>query len=136
MAATACTCRYCPCRFAVILAFDVNVSKEAREIAEEFNVKIFTADIIYHLFDQFTVGVECVCVWGGIIHHIFVDFMVGRGGGRREGIIYHLVDQFTVGVGVGVRVGGVPACLLYCPLPVLPAPTCPLTGVHEADPCL
>lgn len=43
-------------KFACILAFDVPVSKEAREIAEEFNVKIFTADIIYHLFDQFTVG--------------------------------------------------------------------------------
>ena len=41
-------------KFAVILAFDVPVSKEARELAQEYNVKIFTADIIYHLFDQFT----------------------------------------------------------------------------------
>lgn len=41
-------------KFAVILAFDVPVSKEARELAAEYNVKIFTADIIYHLFDQFT----------------------------------------------------------------------------------
>ncbi|KAJ9511344.1 hypothetical protein QJQ45_029730, partial [Haematococcus lacustris] len=38
-------------KFAVILAFDVPVSKEARELAEEYGVKIFTADIIYHLFD-------------------------------------------------------------------------------------
>jgi hypothetical protein len=43
-------------KYACILAFDVAVSKEARELAEEFGVKVFTADIIYHLFDQFTVG--------------------------------------------------------------------------------
>eukprot|EP00879_Flechtneria_rotunda_P029724 GHRR01032167.1.p1 GENE.GHRR01032167.1~~GHRR01032167.1.p1 ORF type:complete len:533 (+),score=163.22 GHRR01032167.1:1023-2621(+) len=41
-------------KFAVILAFDVPVSREARDMAAEYNVKIFTADIIYHLFDQFT----------------------------------------------------------------------------------
>ena len=40
--------------YATILAFDVPVPKEAREHAEEVNVRIFTADIIYHLFDQFT----------------------------------------------------------------------------------
>jgi len=40
--------------FATILAFDVNVEKDAREYAEEMEVKIFTADIIYHLFDSFT----------------------------------------------------------------------------------
>ncbi len=44
-------------KYAVILAFDVSVSKEARELAEEFGVRIFTADIIYHLFDQFKVRV-------------------------------------------------------------------------------
>ena len=41
-------------KFGVILAFDVPVTKEARELAEDLGVKIFTADIIYHLFDQFT----------------------------------------------------------------------------------
>lgn len=41
-------------KFGVILAFDVPVNKEAREQAEDMGVKIFTADIIYHLFDQFT----------------------------------------------------------------------------------
>ena len=41
-------------KFGVILAFDVPVSKEAKEQAEDLGVKIFTADIIYHLFDQFT----------------------------------------------------------------------------------
>lgn len=40
--------------FATILAFDVDISTEAREHAEEMGVRIFTADIIYHLFDQFT----------------------------------------------------------------------------------
>lgn len=40
--------------FATILAFDVPVDAEAREMAEETNVRIFTAEIIYHLFDQFT----------------------------------------------------------------------------------
>jgi translation initiation factor 5B len=40
--------------FATILAFDVDVEKEAREHAVEMGVRIFTADIIYHLFDQFT----------------------------------------------------------------------------------
>ena len=40
--------------FATILAFDVEIEKEAREHAAEMNVRIFTADIIYHLFDQFT----------------------------------------------------------------------------------
>ena len=32
----------------------IAVTKEARELAEDLGVKIFTADIIYHLFDQFT----------------------------------------------------------------------------------
>lgn len=40
--------------FATILAFDVPIDAEAREFAEELNVRIFTAEIIYHLFDQFT----------------------------------------------------------------------------------
>ena len=41
-------------KFGVILAFDVPVTKEAKELAEDLGVQIFTADIIYHLFDQFT----------------------------------------------------------------------------------
>nr|XP_002127409.1 eukaryotic translation initiation factor 5B-like [Ciona intestinalis] len=40
-------------QWAVILAFDVKVEREAQEIAENLGVKIFTADIIYHLFDAF-----------------------------------------------------------------------------------
>jgi translation initiation factor 5B len=40
--------------YATILAFDVDVEKEAREHATDMGVRIMTADIIYHLFDQFT----------------------------------------------------------------------------------
>lgn len=40
--------------YATVLAFDVPVEREARELAEELDMRIFTADIIYHLFDQFT----------------------------------------------------------------------------------
>ncbi|XP_022727110.1 eukaryotic translation initiation factor 5B-like [Durio zibethinus] len=39
--------------YATILAFDVKVTPEARELADELGVRIFIADIIYHLFDQF-----------------------------------------------------------------------------------
>ena len=50
-------------RFAVILAFDVKVERDAQELADNLGVKIFTADIIYHLFDKFTsyreVGDDC-----------------------------------------------------------------------------
>lgn len=40
--------------YAVMLCFDVKVDKEASAYAEEQGIKIFTADIIYHLFDSFT----------------------------------------------------------------------------------
>ncbi|KAJ5062904.1 eukaryotic translation initiation factor 5B [Bipolaris maydis] len=40
--------------YAVMLCFDVKVDKEAKAFAEEIGVKIFEADIIYHLFDKFT----------------------------------------------------------------------------------
>lgn len=44
--------------FAAILAFDVKVTPEARELADELGVKIFIADIIYHLFDQFKAYID------------------------------------------------------------------------------
>ena len=40
--------------YAVMLCFDVKVDKEAQAYADDQGVKIFTADIIYHLFDDFT----------------------------------------------------------------------------------
>jgi len=39
--------------WAVILAFDVKVTKDAKEHSENLGVRIFTADIIYHLQDSF-----------------------------------------------------------------------------------
>ncbi|KAG8972858.1 hypothetical protein FRC05_009497 [Tulasnella sp. 425] len=39
---------------AVILCFDVEVDKEADILAREMGIRLFRADIIYHLFDAFT----------------------------------------------------------------------------------
>ena len=38
----------------MILAFDVKIEREAQDLADSLGVKIFSAEIIYHLFDQFT----------------------------------------------------------------------------------
>ena len=35
------------------MAFDVRVEPQAQELADHLGVRIFVADIIYHLFDQF-----------------------------------------------------------------------------------
>ncbi|KAJ3173056.1 hypothetical protein HDU88_004515 [Geranomyces variabilis] len=40
--------------YAQLLAFDVPIDKDAAQLAEELGVKIFSAEIIYHLFDSFT----------------------------------------------------------------------------------
>ena len=40
---------------AVMMCFDVKVDKEAETVAAELGVKIFSANIIYHLFDAFIV---------------------------------------------------------------------------------
>ncbi|KAI0938949.1 hypothetical protein AcV5_000495 [Taiwanofungus camphoratus] len=39
---------------ACILCFDVTVDKDAERMAEEMGIRLFKADIIYHLFDAFT----------------------------------------------------------------------------------
>jgi translation initiation factor IF-2 len=44
--------------FATILAFDVRVMPDAQKFADEEDIKIFTANIIYHLFDEFTAYVQ------------------------------------------------------------------------------
>ena len=40
--------------FACMLCFDVEVDREAAKLAEELGIRVFKADIIYHLFDAFT----------------------------------------------------------------------------------
>ncbi|KAF7998322.1 hypothetical protein HCN44_009720 [Aphidius gifuensis] len=41
-------------QYATILAFDVKIERDAQDLADTLGVKIFQADIIYHLFDKFT----------------------------------------------------------------------------------
>ena len=48
-------------RWACILAFDVRVERDAQEMADGLGVRIFTADIIYHLFDNFIKYREVKC---------------------------------------------------------------------------
>lgn len=40
--------------YAVMLCFDVKIDRDAQAYADENGIKVFTADIIYHLFDAFT----------------------------------------------------------------------------------
>ncbi|KAG9508790.1 Eukaryotic translation initiation factor 5B, partial [Fragariocoptes setiger] len=44
--------------YACILAFDVTVERAAQELADSLGIKIFQAEIIYHLFDKFTAHIE------------------------------------------------------------------------------
>ncbi|MCJ8747986.1 hypothetical protein PDJAM_G00159690 [Pangasius djambal] len=41
-------------QYAVILAFDVKIERDSQEMADSQGVRIFSAEIIYHLFDAFT----------------------------------------------------------------------------------
>ncbi|KAM3545393.1 Eukaryotic translation initiation factor 5B [Beauveria bassiana] len=43
---------------AIMMCFDVKVDKEAQQYADEQGIKIFTADIIYHLFDAFNLHMK------------------------------------------------------------------------------
>jgi translation initiation factor 5B len=74
-------------KYAVILAFDVPVAREAREMAEEYGVKIFTADIIYHLFDQFTAYMKTIKAQeqeAARLEAVFPCVLQVRGAGRCE----------------------------------------------------
>lgn len=46
--------------YACILAFDVRVERDAQELADQLGVRIFQAEIIYHLFDKFTQHIQDV----------------------------------------------------------------------------
>src|SRR3989338_850699 len=39
-------------RYAVVLAFDIEIQDDAIEFAKKINIPIFTSKVIYHLFDQ------------------------------------------------------------------------------------
>ena len=41
-------------KYACILAFDVPITRDATTLANSLGITIFSADIIYHLFDMFT----------------------------------------------------------------------------------
>lgn len=43
---------------AIMMCFDIKVDKEAQQYADEQGIKIFTADIIYHLFDAFNLHMK------------------------------------------------------------------------------
>jgi translation initiation factor 5B len=45
-----------------MLCFDVKIDKEAQQYADEVGVKIFSAEIIYHLFDNFTAHQKVGCL--------------------------------------------------------------------------
>ena len=40
--------------YATMLCFDVKVERDAQELADDLGVRVYKADIIYHLFDAFT----------------------------------------------------------------------------------
>lgn len=63
-------------KYAVILAFDVPVTKEAQEQAQSAGVRVFTADIIYHLFDQFSAYLKHVCALEFLICQIQITFYI------------------------------------------------------------
>ncbi|XP_078078057.1 eukaryotic translation initiation factor 5B [Mustelus asterias] len=41
-------------QYSVVLAFDVKIERDSQELADTLGVRIFSAEIIYHLFDAFT----------------------------------------------------------------------------------
>lgn len=45
-------------RYAVVLAFDVKILPEAQYFADNNGIKIYSAKIIYHLFDMFKAHVK------------------------------------------------------------------------------
>lgn len=46
--------------YACILAFDVKIEKDAQKFAEKLGVKIFSAEIIYHLSDMFLAHLKAI----------------------------------------------------------------------------
>ena len=101
--------------YATILAFDVNLTKEGADMAKEMNVKVFTAEIIYHLFDKFSAYMAdvrkeqqakaaLVAVFPCVCEISSPDHVWCRGGGG---------DPILVGMTVkeGVLKRGTPLCV-------------------------
>jgi translation initiation factor 5B len=99
-------------RYAVVLAFDVKVSPEIRKLGEEMGVKIFAADIIYHLFDQMTAHMKKIkderraAAADTIVFPCVLEIL--------EDHVYNKKDPIVVGVRIkeGVLKLGTPLC---CP---------------------
>mmetsp|Transcript_4522 Transcript_4522/g.17108 ORF Transcript_4522/g.17108 Transcript_4522/m.17108 type:complete len:1210 (-) Transcript_4522:479-4108(-) len=91
--------------YAIILAFDVPITKDAQELADKEEIKIFAANIIYHLFDRFTEHQERIkeerkqanaknAVWPCIL--------------SQTGDVFHSRDPITLGIHIDkgeLRVG-------------------------------
>ena len=73
--------------YACILAFDVPVSKDANEMASSLGVRIFTADIIYHLEDSFKKYLEDIAATRGLVKGIEVDIETALEGLRDQDAI-------------------------------------------------
>ena len=97
--------------YATILAFDIKVTPEAEEYAENNGIKIFTANIIYHLFDQFVEYVKkckeerkseegTKAVFPCLLEMV-------------KGAMFHAKDPLIIGVTVvaGVLKIGTPLCI-------------------------
>ncbi|EIE19434.1 P-loop containing nucleoside triphosphate hydrolase protein [Coccomyxa subellipsoidea C-169] len=104
-------------KFAVILAFDVPVTKEARELAESLGVRIFTADIIYHLFDH---GRGCLKRCGGGVQVKDAEQEAAKGDAVFPCIlkilptcVFNAKDPIVLGVDVveGIAKVGTPICV-------------------------
>ncbi|EEC70965.1 hypothetical protein OsI_02584 [Oryza sativa Indica Group] len=97
--------------YASIFAFDVKVMPDAREIANESSVKIFVADVIYHLFDQFTTyieGLREIEKDEKIVEAVFPCVLK-----IIPDCVFNLKDPIVLGVDVleGVAKVGTPLCL-------------------------
>lgn len=97
--------------FATILAFDVKVMPDAQQFADDNNITIFTANIIYHLFDQFEEYVKkcrderkteegAKAVFPCILEMV-------------KGAVFHVKDPIVIGVTVkaGILRIGTPLCI-------------------------
>lgn len=97
--------------YATVLAFDVKVMPEAQQYADDNGITVFTANIIYHLFDQFEEFVKkcreerksdegSKAVFPCILEMV-------------KGAIFHVKDPIVIGVTVkaGILKIGTPLCI-------------------------